>query len=1113
MVSNHQKETMAPFSEVMRALHKASQIRDEFMKMVDENADRLDNVIDYDRDYLFTYFGFRTFETSYGLRIKQKDPITGVDKPVVYERPQHMWMRVSLALHLDDIDAAIETYDWMSCQYFTHATPTLFNSGKRQQQLASCFLLAMKEDSIEGIYSTLSNVAKISKNSGGIGIHISNVRAEGSPIVSAGCESAGIIPMLKPFEATANYVDQGRKRKGAIAIYLEPWHADIEDFLQIKSQTGDENRRMRDLHLALWMCDLFMRRVEADAEWSLMCPFYSRDLQDLYGEAFEHRYREYEELGAPYVRRTVRARELWTRIVDSQITTGEPYMVYKDSVNKKTNHQNLGTIRSSNLCVAPYTRIFTKNGYTPISDLKDQDVDIWNGFEWSNVTVRQTGENKKLLRVKLSNGSIIDCTPEHKFHLNTKYYPKDISHRKAYKNENYTKVVSAKNLQEGDKLIKHEIPIIKDQQCAPLKYAYTHGFYCGDGCDPTNASVDQCVFAGKDDGYCERHKHFRGLKMEIHDEFVDDQKRCKAQTFQRAHIRLYGEKKDLSSFIEGYNRYEDGDRTKIDLYPDIAEKFSVPFSASLENKLSWLEGLFDADGTVARNGTNESLQLSSIHPKFLSSVMLLLQTMGIFSKVTMSRDTRETLLPDGKGGKKLYTSKACYRLLITSVNTLNLRNLGFKPKRLVFQYENHIPDRDASRFVEVLSVTELDGEFDTFCFTEPKMHLGTFEGVVTGQCAEILEYSDADHTAVCNLASIALKRFVVTKEDGTKSYDFETLKYVVKMITRNLDRVIDINDYPTIEGKRSNLRERPMGIGVQGLADAYIAMRFPYDSEQAAKLNRDIFETIYFGAMEASCELAKEHGPYPSYNMNGGSPISHGKFQFDMWADDGFDVKLSGMWDWDALRADIIEHGVRNSLLVALMPTASTSQLLGNCESFEAFTNNIYVRTTLAGSFKVMNQQMVLDLIDAGLWTNEIKSKVIYLGGSIQGIEEIPKEIRELYKTSFDLSQKVIIDQSADRAFFVDQSQSLNIHMAEPTMASVSSMHMYANKKGLKTGMYYLRSRPAKRAAQVTVDPAMERQFERQLSTPAVEDEVEAEPQVPDGWVCNKDEGCTMCSG
>lgn len=729
MVSNHQKETMAPFSEVMRALHKAGQIKDEFMKVVDENADRLDNVIDYDRDYLFTYFGFRTFETSYGLRIKQKDPVTGVDKPVVYERPQHMWMRVGLALHLDDIDAAIETYDWMSCQYFTHATPTLFNSGKRQQQLASCFLLAMEEDSIEGIYSTLSNVAKISKNSGGIGIHISNIRAEGSPIVSAGCESAGIIPMLKPYEATANYVDQGRKRKGAIACYLEVHHADIEDFLQIKSQTGDESRRMRDLHLALWMCDLFMRRVEADEEWSLMCPFYSPDLQDLYGEAFERRYQEYEAMGAPYVRKTVRARDLWTRIVDSQITTGEPYMVYKDSVNKKTNHQNLGTIRSSNLC------------------------------------------------------------------------------------------------------------------------------------------------------------------------------------------------------------------------------------------------------------------------------------------------------------------------------------------------------------------------------------------------SEVVQYSDANHTATCNLASIALKRFVIKRDDGTRSYDFDTLKYVVKMVTRNLDRVIDINDYPTIEGKRSNIRERPMGIGVQGLADAYIAMRYPYDSEEAAQLNREIFETIYFGAMEASCELAKEYGPYPSYHMNGGCPVSHGKFQFDMWADDGYDVKLSGRWDWDALKAEVKEHGVRNSLLVALMPTASTSQLLGNFESFEAATNNIYVRSTLAGSFKVINQQMVLDLIDAGLWTNEMKAKVIYLGGSIQGIEEIPKEIRDLYKTSFDLSQKVIIDQSADRSCFVDQSQSLNIHMAEPTMASVSSMHMYGNKKGLKTGMYYLRSRPAKRAAQVTVDPSMERQFERQLSTPAAAPPDEEEPQVPDGWVCNKEEGCTMCSG
>jgi ribonucleoside-diphosphate reductase alpha subunit len=733
-VSNHHKETMAPFSEVMRALHAANQIRDNFMQVVERNAARIDGAIDYDRDNLFTYFGFRTFEHSYSLTIVEKDSITGKEVNRCYERPQHMYMRTALELHLDDIEAAIETYNWMSCQYFIHASPTLMNAGKKKAQMSSCFLVAMNEekdddhpDSIRGIYQTLLNVALISAASGGIGLHCSIVRAEGSPITSAGRPSSGIIPMLQPYESTANYVDQGRKRKGAVAVYLEPWHADVENFLKIKDNNAESKEwkesgksRMRDLHIALWIPDIFMQRVDEDGMWSLMCPFYSPDLVDLYGQAFTDRYLYYEQQGWPYVRKTIRARQLWTSIVDSQIHTGEPYMVYKDAVNRKTNHQNLGTIKSSNLC------------------------------------------------------------------------------------------------------------------------------------------------------------------------------------------------------------------------------------------------------------------------------------------------------------------------------------------------------------------------------------------------SEIVQFSSSEKTATCNLASISLKAFVVIDEDtDERSYDFDTLVYVVKMMTRNLDKVIDRNYYPVPEARNSNFSERPMGIGVQGLADTYIAMRFPYDSPEAAKLNREIFETIYYAALDASCELAEEYdAPYPSY---AGSPVSQGRLQFDMWREEGREVLLSGRWDWDALRARIAKYGVRNSLLVALMPTASTSQLLGNNESFEPFTDNMYIRNVLSGSFKVVNRQMISDLIECGLWNDHLKNKIIAAGGSIQDIEDIPPSIRELYKTAYDIKQRVMLDQAADRGPFIDQSHSQNCHMAQPTLASVTSYHMYGWKKGLKTGLYYLRSKPAKEAVKVTVDPTLEREVIKNIEEAAV-------APVPEGWVCRKEEGCVTCS-
>ncbi len=737
-VSNHQKETIAPFSEVMRILYDAGQIADDFMRVVEQNADRLDRAIDYDRDNLMSYFGFRTFEHGYSLTIQELDPVSGKVINKRYERPQHMVMRVAVAIHMNDIDAVIESYEWMSCQYFTHASPTLMNAGKKKGQLSSCFLVAMKEekgdvhpDSVDCIFETVKNCAKISAATGGIGLHCGIVRAEGSPIVSAGRPSSGIIPMLEQFECMAKYIDQGRKRKGAVAIYLEPWHADIEDFLKIKDNNVESEEwkesgksRLRDLHIALWIPDIFMKRVDNDEDWSLMCPFYSLDLIDLYGTAFEERYMWYEAQGFPYVRKTIKARQLWTAIIDAQIHNGEPYMLYKDAVNRKTNHQNLGTIKSSNLC------------------------------------------------------------------------------------------------------------------------------------------------------------------------------------------------------------------------------------------------------------------------------------------------------------------------------------------------------------------------------------------------SEILQYSSSDKTATCNLASVSLKAFV--EDDpvnvGKKIYNFDTLAYVIRIMTRNLDRVIDINHYPIQESRYSNFSERPMGMGVQGLADTFFAMRYAYDSPEAAVLNREIFETIYYAALDASCELAEEYGEtYPTYE---GSPVSQGKLQFDMWMEEGRDVVLSGRWDWDALRKRIAKFGVRNSLLVALMPTASTSQLLANNESFEPVTDNMYVRNVLSGSYKVVNRQMVLDLIEAGQWTPEMKNRIIACAGSIQDFDEISPEIRALYKTAWEIKQKVMLDHAADRAPFIDQTASQNCFFSQPTLATLTSYHMYAWSKGLKTGMYYLRSKAAKEAVQVTVDPNMIKELEQSK----VQKDGEQQQNETEGWVCKREEGCITCS-
>lgn len=671
-VSNLHKQTFKVFSDTIEVLHKnihpktkiaSPLISESVYKIVMDNKELLNSAIIYDRDYNYDYFGFKTLERSYLMTCNEK----------IVERPQHMIMRVALGIHGEDLVSVLETYDLMSKQYFIHATPTLYNAGTPNPQLSSCFLITMKEDSIDGIYDTLKQCAIISKYAGGIGLACHNVRASNSYIRGTNGMSNGIVPMLRVFNNTARYVDQGGgKRKGSIAIYIEPWHADICEFLELKKNHGNEMERARDLFYAMWISDLFMKRVEQNGSWSLFCPNEAPGLSDVWGEKFEALYEKYESDGI--ARRVMPAQELWTQILTSQVETGTPYMVFKDACNSKSNQQNLGTIKSSNLCT------------------------------------------------------------------------------------------------------------------------------------------------------------------------------------------------------------------------------------------------------------------------------------------------------------------------------------------------------------------------------------------------EIVEYTSPDEVAVCNLASISLTAFV--KED--KTFDFMRLYEITKVVTRNLNKVIDINFYPIIEAKNSNFRHRPIGIGVQGLADTFAKMRFPFESPEAILLNKDIFETMYFAALEASCEIAQRDGKYSSYE---GSPMSKGIIQPDMWG-----VKTTDRWDWKQLLEKISIHGLRNSLLMAPMPTASTAQIMGNNESTEPFTSNMYNRRVTAGEFTIVNKYLLIDLVELGLWTPEVRNQIISDRGSIQNVSSIPQEIKDLYKTVWEIKQKIVIDQAADRGAFICQSQSLNIHMAEPTTARLTSMHFYAWKRGLKTGMYYLRTRPKADAIQFTVD-------------------------------------------
>jgi ribonucleotide reductase alpha subunit len=826
-VSNLHKNTPDNLLDCAEALYHGpvQLVSDTHHDLVCKFHETYQQMIDYSRDNMFDYFGLKTLEKGYLLK----------QDGVVIERPQHMWMRVSIQLHGMDFERVKETYDALSQGYFIHATPTLFNSGTMKPQLSSCFLLTMNDDSIQGIYKTLGDCAQISKWAGGIGLSIHNIRARGSRIKGTNGESTGIVPMLKVFNDTAKYVNQGGKRNGSFAIYLEPWHADIEEFLKLKLNQGAEEDRARDLFYGLWIPDLFMKRLEKNENWTLMCPAECPGLADCHSEAFDKLYESYEKAGKG--RKSIPAQKLWQMILDAQIQTGTPYLCYKDAANSKSNQQNLGTIKSSNLCVAPETLVQIINGdgvgvnAVPIKTLDGKTVKVWNGNSWSDVAVRKTGMNQKLIRVTVdvagqSNSNylrqVLYCTEYHKFIL------------------------------------------------------------------PTSESIATC------------------------------------------------------------HRIEARELT---------------------------------EGTVLRG-------YSTFRGEWLSQ--------------------------------------------------------------------------------KVVSV-EFDGRYDdTYCFNEPINHAGVFNGILTGNCTEIMEFTSPDESAVCNLGSLALPKFV---ENGT--FNFEKLREYTWILTRNLDIVIDKNYYPTPECRNSNMRHRPIGIGIQGLADVFALMRLPWTSEGAAKLNREIFENIYHAAMSMSISRTLEGfnhgtfetiGEYPSYK---GSPLANGKFQFDLWNETPKTTYL----DWDGLRDKLTKYGARNSLLVAPMPTASTSQILGNNECFEPFTSNMYTRRVLAGDFVVVNKYLVTDLIKIGLWTTDVRTQIIADNGSVQNIREIPAEIRELYKTSWEIPQKTLINMARDRAPFICQSQSLNLFLTEPTYAKISSMHVYAWKQGLKTGVYYLRTKGASSAQKFTVEP------------------------------------------
>ena len=922
---------------------------EEFINVVRKHSKVLDATINHNDDYKYTYFGVRTLMRSYLKRVDDK----------IIERPQYLLMRVAVFLNMDDITMALKTYDLFAKRYYTHATPTLCNAGACRSALSSCFLLTIPDDSIEAIYDTLKQCALISKNSGGIGVSVHNIRAAGALIQSSGLPGDGLVPMLKVYNNTAKYVNQGGKRAGAFAIYIEPWHADIFEVLSLKKNTPPEQNRARDLHYGLWIPDLFMKRVIANEKWSLFSEDTAPNLSKVWGDEFETLYHSYEAEGRAV--RVIEAKELFDEIVESQIETGEPYMLYKDACNRKSNQKNLGTITSSNLCVAPDTPILTQTGYHQISHLKDKSARVWNGKTWSNVKIQQTSPSSSMCRVHFSDGSFLECTPYHKFYLSD------------------NAEVPAHLLRPGQELSNCIFP-------SPHEYVMN--------------SIHDLNYAHKEGSECAKKVAVVGA---------------------------------------------------LDNANTLVNSIYIPVNATLTNKIKWLQGYFEnteielIEGLVAV----KQMVLKNQPPHVLNQLRLLLHTCDVFPTVNIINNTLLLSVYDISKLVSLGLETNISSSLKSSPSSPSIyeKKTNLKPSILITMVEHD---------VKVCA---------SYCFNEPNEHRGVFNGILTGNCTEIIEYTSKDEVAVCNLASICLPTFL-DKGATNDVYHFNHKKLfdVTCVVVNNLNRAIDLNYYPVPEAEYSNRKNRPIGIGVQGLADVFMMLKLPFESEEARVINKDIFETIYYAAVSASINQAKIHGPYQSY---AGSPTSQGILQPDMWG-----VTPSNRWDWDSLKSSMKLYGIRNSLLVAPMPTASTSQIMGFNEAFEPFTTNLYARKTDSGEFVMVNKYLAKLLTEKGLWDPETIDKLIAHEGSVQFMKnELTPEELNLFKTAYEIQARPIIEMAIDRAPYIDQSQSMNIFMEKPDFKKICKIHKYTYKMGLKTGMYYFRTKASTSAQKITVDP------------------------------------------
>lgn len=1095
VVSDLHKQTCDKFSELAVKmydyLHEKTGrhmplISKEVRDIAIEHKDIIDNAIKHSRDMNFTYFGFMTLMRSYLLKMHDK----------VVETPQHMYMRVSIGIHGNDISRILETYEMLSCGQLSHASPTMFHSGTPTPQMASCFLLSMSgdEDSIVSIYDTLKQCAVISKAAGGIGLHPHTIRAAGSYIAGTNGHSNGLVPMLRVFDTTSRYVDQGgNKRPGAFAIYLEPWHGDIFEVLDMKLQTGIEDLRGRNLFYALWVPDLFMKRVQNDEDWTLMCPHECKGLSKVWGPEFEALYTKYETEKKGL--RTIKAQKLWSHILKIQQETGTPYIMFKDSCNRCSNQRHYGTIESSNLCVSGDTEIMTECGpqairslvHTPcprdiaseadrlrteteltelnvslagvernmkcpkqlrkvvleakleslapaaeekiVKSEKTQNlVKIWNGTQWTEVEPMKTAEKKSLMRITTSFGSIIDCTPEHIFILNETTPTSSCgascgvscgvscgepclcppTHVRCAASELHIGTRLIKTPPVVyDGLIKFEIP---EDDAFRRGYIFAYGILKS-GAEPANLGAKP-----------------PGLKVHC---LVIEKRVVTADVLKTL---LYSEKDVRKQFP-----LENHDDLAFILVEEGEQSLQTRLQAPLATRRAWVKGFF--------TGLSGNLNEAKASHAILRRPWTMIRSVG--------EDAR--MKPVGGNGlwQLTWPSK--------TVDDETPRVIG----------------------IQLLNIVE-----DTYCFTEPLEHAGVFNEQLTGQCAEIVQYSDPSEIAVCNLASVSLNKFVVRRDpiDGVsemdlfeminvpKVFNFNALHAVVKKTVVNLNRIIDRNQYDLEEMRTSNLKHRPIGIGIQGLADTFALLKLPWEAKvtdgekerviphpEARLLNQQIFETMYHAALESSCELAEVEGTYETWP---GCPASENQLQFDLWG-----VTPTSLWDWEALRAKIAKTGLRNSLLLTCMPTASTAQILGNNESFEPFTSNMYTRNVNSGEFQVVNKYLIMDLMNIGMWNEKMRKDIIRYNGSVQNIPNIPQDIKDVYKTVWEISQRTLIDMSADRGAFICQSQSFNLHMRNPRDDQLTSALFYAWERGLKTGMYYLRTRPACDPIKFTIDP------------------------------------------